>query len=358
MAQILLCSDIHIHTHKNSLRRLQHCLDTLEWIFQTAVERDIDDVVFLGDLFQDRMKIQVLPYQRTYEIIEKYCGRNPKLNFHVLVGNHDMWYSNKTDISSVYPLGSIAGVHIINSCESRNIGGINIDFLPYTLNPLESLKSFALGNSDILCGHISLDGAQLNTFYKTQADVSVEYDGDMVKVDADKFSPWKKVFLGHYHGEQRIKHVEYVGSPLQLNFAEAFQQKHIVILNTETFEQEYVINDFSPKHLIISEDEVDKYDLDNTFVKIIPKDITAADLAEMRNDLMESNEILTLEFSAPKVAKDDNTKNNIEDAQNVFAHGTEEMLEAYIKAVGVPEELDFDILLETGKILCQESQVE
>ena len=233
MSNILLASDLHVHSHKNSQRRLIHCLEALEWIFKTAIERKIKNVLFLGDLFQDREKILTLPYQLTYEIINKYCGKNGKgINLYLLVGNHDMWFADKSDISSVYPFGSIENVKIISRCETHNIEGLNVDFLPFTLNPPKSLAEFKK-RSPILCGHIALDGAQLNTFFKTQADVSVEYDGDMVKVDSSLLKDWQRVFLGHYHGEQRIEHVEYIGSPLQLNFAEAFQKKHIIILDTD-----------------------------------------------------------------------------------------------------------------------------
>ena len=362
MANILLFSDLHVHTHKGSLRRLQHCLDTLKWVFQTAVNRGIEEVVFLGDLFQDREKIQVLPYQRTYEIINQYAGGdNPQVKLYLLVGNHDMWYADKTDISSVYPFDAISNVKVIHKCCTLQIGDIPIDFLPFTLNPITSLSGFMHNPTgqpaSVLCGHIALDGAQLNTLYKTQADVSVEYDGDMVKVDADKFQPWKRVFLGHYHGAQKIKNVEYVGSPLQLNFAEAFQKKHIVVLNTQTLETEYIENTFSPAHLILNESEIDSCDLDNTFVKFQPKDIAATDLVDLKNRLTEQHNILTFEFQAPKRKEDDETKQHIAEAKNVLVQDREEMLAAYIKAVG-SDDLDPEQLLAIGKELCQKSQMQ
>jgi len=359
MPSILLASDLHIHTHKNSLKRLQHCLDVLKWIFETAVERGIPNIIFLGDLFQDREKIQVLPYQRTYEVISKYCcGPLPLVDLYILIGNHDMWFANKTDISSIYPLGAMPGVHVIRRPLTTKIAGLDIDFLPFTLNPLKSLEEFTDSYSPILCGHLSLDGAQLNTFYKTQADVSVEYDGDMVKVNSDKFTKWQTVFLGHYHGEQRIGHVEYVGSPLQLNFAEAFQQKHIIVLNTETLEREYIVNDFSPRHLIISEEQLNKFNLNNTFVRLTCKDLGSSDLVDMRDQLMEEHNILSLELTPPKSDEDKDTKSDIADAQDILVQDREEMLVQYMNAVNIPEELEFDKMLMIGKDICQKSQME
>ncbi len=360
MAKVLLFADAHIHTHKNSLRRLQHCLDALKWVFQTAVDRGIKDVIFLGDLFQDREKIQVLTYQRTYEIINKYAGGDsPKINLSLLVGNHDMWYADKTDISSVYPFGSITSVDIIHKCCTRTIGGLDIDFLPFTLNPIEAIQDFkatpTAKPSPVLCGHIALDGAKLNSFY--QADVSVEYDGDMVKVGSDKFQSWQRVFLGHYHGEQRIGQVEYVGSTLELNYAEAFQEKHIIVLDTETLETEYIKNTFSPRHLIIKEDDLHKYDLNNAFLRLIPSDISAADLMDMQKQLMEDNSILTFEFSSKPGKDDEDTKKHIEDIKSILSQDQEEMLAQYAKAVGYGD-LEYDKLIKIGVEFCQKSQIE
>lgn len=357
MANILIFSDIHIHTHKSSLKRLQHCLDTLRWVFDTAIQRGVKNVLFLGDLFQDREKIQILPYQRTYEIINHYCG-DGDLNLYLLVGNHDMWFADKTDISSVYPFGSISGVKIINKCQTIDIDGFKVDFLPFTLNPIKVLEDFQGPRSRLLCGHISLDGAQLNTLYGTQADVTVEYEGDMIPVDAEQFTGWEKVLLGHYHGEQRIKNIEYVGSPLQLNFAEAFQKKHIILLDTDTLEQEYISNDFSPRHLILKEDELSNYDLNNAFVKMTPKDMLTSDLSDLKKQLFESCDILTLEFTAPKLSQDTIVKEQIVDAQQFMVQDKEEMLDNFIKASTIPDALDLNTLLSIGKDICQRSQVE
>ena len=46
MPKILLFADAHVHTHKNSLRRLQQCLDALKWAFQIAADREIELVSF------------------------------------------------------------------------------------------------------------------------------------------------------------------------------------------------------------------------------------------------------------------------------------------------------------------------
>jgi len=349
MCKFLIFTDIHIHTHKNSLKRLQDCLTTLEWTFETAISRNVKNILFLGDLFQDRQKIQILPYHKTYEMFLKYSEH---VNVYILVGNHDMWLANDCEISSVYPFKAIKNVTVIDKPTTLNIGGFSFDFLPYTNNPLESLKEFKKP-SKILLGHISIDGAKLNSHYKRIAEVSVECEGDIQKIDSEKFSKWEKVYLGHFHIAQQIGNIEYVGSPLELNFAEAFQEKHIILLNAETMEAEYIVNNFSPRHLILNEDEVSKFDLENTFIRLEPKNIASADLVDMQKDLL-NKKALSVEISNMKKLSDQQEVN--EAKQIIKTKDKFDMLKVYLDAVDCSN-LDKELLLSVGQNLIEKSQV-
>lgn len=349
--KILLFSDLHVHMHKNLMSRLEDGLKVLEWIFRTAIEHDIETIVFGGDLFQDRQRIHTISYEKTFNLIRKFMDTYPQLKLYLLEGNHDMWFNNKHDVSSISPLQAIRGVTVVNKCESIEVlPNYKMDFLPYTKNPVEDILQNFKNKSDILIGHIAIDEAKLNSF--TRAEVSVEYEGDMVKVDIDKFNNWKRVFLGHYHLAQKLNNVvEYIGSPYELNFGEAFQQKHIIILDVDTLDTEYIINDFSPKHLIIKESQVDRYKLDGNFVQIVVEDITSTDIVDMRHKIVEKNKTASLEFKEQK-RKEFEIKDDVQDKFD-FASG--EILERYIKAKGCGE-LNFDKLLNIGKEICQKAQ--
>jgi DNA repair exonuclease SbcCD nuclease subunit len=351
MPKILLCSDLHIHMHKNLISRLEDGLKVVEWIFRTAIEREIDVIVFGGDLYQDRQRIHTISYEKTFNLIRKFMVTHPQLRLYLLVGNHDMWFNNKCDVSSISPLEAIQGVRVISNCESVEVmPGYHMDFLPYTKNPLEDVAEHFSKKCDVLISHIAIDDAKLNSF--SRAEVSVEYDGDMVKVDIDKFNGWKRVFLGHYHLAQKLNDVvEYIGSPYELNFGEAFQEKHIIILDTESLETEYVINDFSPKHLIIKESKLDHYKLDGNFVQIIVDDITSTNIVDMRHKIANECKTASLEFKEKKKDKDD----PMDSPQEKFDFTSGEVLERYIKAKGC-ENLDPVKLLAIGKDICQKVQ--
>jgi DNA repair exonuclease SbcCD nuclease subunit len=290
MGKLLLFADLHIHPHKRSTERLKNCIDVLHWVFETAEKNNANHILFLGDLFHDRQKIDVPTYQWTFEAFEKHLyGSFTKV--YLLLGNHDLYYHLKYDTSSVKPLGSIENVTVISKPCTLHFPNKDVSFLPYTNNPIEDLKILEKENDDgILMGHLAVDGATLNFNAHTKAEVAIEHDGDMVHIGADLFDNWNQVFLGHYHGAQHLSGtVEYIGSPLQLSFGEAFEKKHIIIYDLDNNTKQYIENDFSPKHYIIPVSDLDKYDLANNFVSLIVNDLSSSEVVDIKQDLSTKN---------------------------------------------------------------------
>lgn len=350
MSEVLLASDLHVHCHKRKNERLEDCLKALDWIFDVAEYRGIENILFGGDLFHDRQKIEVYTYQRTFETLEKRL-RNNKFKLYLLLGNHDLWFNDNTSISSVIPLSALPGIRVISTPERINIAGSNWDFIPFTHNPVITLQELQKkpGKPEYALGHIAVDGAILHG--TQQSDVAIEHDGDMVTIGTSLFDHYKHTFLGHYHAEQRVtKKVEYIGSPLQLSFGEAFQKKHIIAFDGESGEKEYVENTFSPKHLIIGIKDRDKYDLSGNFVQIKVDDIGATDLVAMKKEILDQNKLGSLEIKQQKKKIEDHT---IQDARAILYKG-DEMLSKYVSEVGV-NDLDKDILLRIGKRICQKA---
>lgn len=358
--KLLIFSDIHIHPHKKSVERLEDCINALDWVFKTACSKNIKDIVFLGDLFHDRQKIDVLTYQKTFEVLEKYLLNN-KINLYLLLGNHDLWHNQKWDVSSVNPLRNLPGVVVINEPTVRAISDDHLfGFLPYTHDPIEDLKKIEkyweqecskrkIDPPKIMGAHIAVDGAVWNVKYNTRAEVSIEHDGDMVKVGPNIFNKWNKVFLGHYHAEQKMSDiVEYVGSPLQLSFGEAFQNKHIIIYDIEKNSCEYVTNDFSPKHYILGEDELENYELEGNFLRLEVKDITSTSMAEIRKNLIENKKVASMEITQ-NVIKEQHV---ITDAKSIL-HNEKDMIEKYIEQVSL--DLNKDKLVSIGKKIISSS---
>jgi DNA repair exonuclease SbcCD nuclease subunit len=349
--EVLLFSDLHLHPHKRRNERLEDCLKALNWVFDVAEERKITNILFGGDLFHDRQKIEVYTYQRAFEVLSKRLLQE-KFQLYLLLGNHDLWYNDKTTVSSVFPLSALPGVRIISNPERINICGVNWDFIPFTHNPIATLEELKRksGTPEYALGHIAIDGAVL---HGTQhSDVTVEHDGDMISVSVGLFEHYKHTYLGHYHAEQRVNHkVEYIGSPLQLSFGEAFQKKHVIALNLKTNERTYIENDFSPKHFVINIEDKENYNLDGNFVRIKVEDISATDLISMRKEFIESGNLGSLEIKQQKKVLDQHV---IQNAKAILHQG-KEMLRGYIDQVG-SNNLDRDELWQIGLKICEKKE--
>lgn len=346
MSKIIVFGDIHIYSHKNSLQRLQDCLDALRWVLETARSKGIRTAIFLGDFFHDRQKIQVIAYHNAFDILKEYKDIEIKM----LLGNHDLWFYDKWDISSVMPLSALPNVEVISKPCTLEVEGLSVDFIPFTHDPISIIKGFQK-KSRILCSHLAIDGAILNARHNIKAEVSIESEKDVIRVTKDVLRGWEKVFLGHYHCAQKVSEtVEYVGSPLQLDFSDAGQTKHIVVLDTRNLDCEYIANDFSPKHVVVKLEELDKAELDNNFVQIQVENVDSSDIIDIRKSVLDSAKVQTLEFKEIK----QRTEKSGEVLQEKFDIAKGDVLDRWVQTVGIGD-LEHSKLLQIGKNIINEN---
>ena len=357
MGKVLLFSDIHIAAHKKSVERLNDCLKALEWVFETASKNNIQNIIFAGDLFQDREKIDIQTYHRTFDILV-----SNKIKLWLLIGNHDMWLHDSWSYHSVKPFSAIENVTVIDDSCTLEIDGNLVDFLPYTHKPLEHLNKLRenldkrVGRKTLIT-HLAIDNAQLNTLHNTRSEVAIEHDGDMVKVGPNVFEGWDQVWLGHYHGYQKIKNdlnidIEYIGSTLQLNFGEAFQHKYVIVYDLETGNKEFIKNEFSPQHFIIPEKDIDKYDIENNFIRIEIEDVGlgSSEIVDIKKNIENLNP-RSLKFVAAEKKEHDHL---IKDAKAIL-EDEDKMVENYPEQVDIGE-LEKDFLVEVGKKIVKEAR--
>lgn len=355
MSKVLLFSDIHIFPHKKKNERLEDCLKVLKWVFKEAKKNNIKNILFGGDFFHDRQKIDIYTYQKTFDALKNNLEENKEIKIFLLLGNHDIWYSDNTDVSSVMPLSALDNVFVIKDPERILIENHYWDFIPFTHNPLNSLEklnNLEEGEEEYALGHLAIDGAILHT--NQISDVTVEHEGNIVPVNSSIFKKYKYTFLGHYHAQQKVtKKVEYIGSPLELSFGEAFQQKHIILFDGDTKEIEYIKNNFSPKHLSIKPEECDETDFDNNYIQIRVEDLSSTDLISMKKKILEENKPCSLEI---KQIKKEIEKSVIQEAKSILLK-KEEMLEKYVEEYA-PEKLKKDILIKIGSEICKGEKIE
>lgn len=354
MSNILLFSDIHIHPHKKSLNRLEDCLKVIPWVFKTSKENNVKNIIFGGDFFHDRQKIDIYTYQRSFDVL-KQSIKDTGIKIWFLLGNHDLWFFENSDISSVYPFGEIEGVNIVSKPTRIEIEGLNWDFLPFTKDPINSLNILNgfPGEKQCLIGHIALNQAKMHKG-SYSSDILVEHEGEMINVDSDIFMDYEQVFLGHFHSEQKINaKVEYIGSPLQLSFGEAFEDKHLIVLDTKTRKKTYVKNDFSPKHLILTQDQLKDHELNGNFVQLLVEDMSSVDIINLKKSLLSESSIADFKI---KQNKQKINQDQSDCDMNDVVYNEQEMIDKYVSQTKT--ELDKDLLVKIGKKICEHNTSE
>ena len=111
----------------------------------------------------------------------------------------------------------------------------------------------------------------------------------------------------------------------------------------------YVANDFSPRHLIIPQADVEKYDLEGNFVRVVVDDMTSPDVLEMHQGLRNGSGASSLELKPSR--KKEDQQHLITDAKAIL-YKEEEMLEKYLDDVGIGE-LNEKKLLAIGTAICE-----
>lgn len=86
----LLVGDCHFGTHSNSVTWLEQQLNFFNTCFiETLDNKEIDRVVFLGDLFDIRYSINQQVGVEVKELIRKLVNKYQDIDFFFLAGNHD-----------------------------------------------------------------------------------------------------------------------------------------------------------------------------------------------------------------------------------------------------------------------------
>ena len=231
--KIGLCSDIHIGLHQSSDVWHKISLDFARQLKQTLINKDINDLIILGDTLNDRNEIS----GTTINVLEEFFRILEDFNIIVIVGNHDAYYSKRADVNSVKILRGWPNITIIDKPVSINQFDKKLTFCPWA-TPLENIPQ-----SDIIFGHF-----EVNTFKMNGGKLC---DGGVDPQDLLKKAPL--IITGHFHKTEKRDYKDgtilYVGSPYEQNWGEAGDVKGIYTLDIYDNTLSFIQNNTSPRHI-------------------------------------------------------------------------------------------------------------
>ena len=259
----LIVTDTHIGASGNNSNIMSRQEVMWKKLFEIAKERDIKYILHGGDLMDNRTSIGVKSLIHIQEHLYKPLLNNPDIEFHIILGNHDILYRNTLEYNSVEPLlGGLDNVFIYTRPSVLNNEILMLNWICPN-DTQEYLQIIKNSNVPYLLGHLELNGFNVsrNSVHNGGLDMSV-------------FKKFKRVLSGHFHRHSVKGNVTYLGTPVSLSMSENDTKHGFHILDTETDELEFINFDEGYIHHHIEFNEDEDYDMsslpnsENGFVRI------------------------------------------------------------------------------------------
>lgn len=292
-------ADIHLGVYQDSPLWHDLALNFAKWAAKTYKALGVKDIVISGDIFHNREKVSVNTIHAAsdfFKILEDF-------NIIAIAGNHDVFYRDRSDVSSISILKGWNNIHVVLETETMEFGNKKITFVPWgaDISKIEPC--------DIMFGHF-----EIATFSIARDQICTHGES---ATNLLNIAPL--VMTGHFHMAEMRKYekgrIIYVGSPMELNWGEAYTPKYIWTLDLNESKPKAVENKFSPKHFklkssqIYSNLESFKSTITNNFinvqidqempisdVELLQTKISAFSPLELRIDYQANNEIILDEF--------------------------------------------------------------
>ena len=259
---------IFTDTHWTARKSSRHLHDYFELFYKNIFfpaleEQGVEIVVHMGDAFDNRKSIDFWGLDWTRRVVLEPLR---KYEVHMIVGNHDIFLRNSTEINAPeLLLKDYPNIKTYSSPTNTKVGGIDMTFIPWICseNYDETLKVIKKSKSKIAMGHLELQGFRVNKH------LVMEEHG----LDPNIFTKFQKVFSGHYHTRSDNGRIFYLGNPYEMYWTDVNDTRGFHIFDTETFEHTPINNPYKLFYNIYYEDTphqmFDVTEYANKIVKVI-----------------------------------------------------------------------------------------
>lgn len=259
---------IFTDTHWTARKSSRHLHDYFELFYKNIFfpaleEQGVEIVVHMGDAFDNRKSIDFWGLDWTRRVVLEPLR---KYEVHMIVGNHDIFLRNSTEINAPeLLLKDYPNIKTYSSPTNTKVGGIDMTFIPWICseNYDETLKVIKKSKAKIAMGHLELQGFRVNKH------LIMEEHG----LDPNIFTKFQKVFSGHYHTRSDNGRIFYLGNPYEMYWTDVNDTRGFHIFDTETFEHTPIDNPYKLFYNIYYEDTphqmFDVTEYVNKIVKVI-----------------------------------------------------------------------------------------
>lgn len=231
--KIATISDLHLGCHCDSEHWHEITLNWGKWFRDELIDKDIDKIIICGDFFDNRNEIGV----KTIAVASQLMDLWNDFEITMITGNHDLFYRNRNDVSSVSIFEGRKNVTLITKMTRDEIGERSVTYIPWGEDVSNCKKC------DIIFGHLEINGFKM-------MPGKIAEGKTMPKSLTSKA---KLTFSGHFHLRDERQYLKskiiYIGSPYQINWGEASNMPGYYIVDVDDLSYEFFENTVSPKHI-------------------------------------------------------------------------------------------------------------
>lgn len=319
--KIAIITDTHFGVRNDSeyfLNKSKLFLDNI--FFPYLKKENINTVFHLGDIVDRRKYINFNTSKRIREdfLIPLYEN---KIETHIILGNHDIYYKNINDINAVEEIidKRFDNFKVYYQPLEITICDVKILMLPWICEQNKELTHELIKNtkSQICMGHLELNGFEM-------------FKGGSVcdhGIDRKIFDKFDIVCSGHFHHKSTSSNIHYLGTPYEMTWSDFDDPKGFHILDLSTRELNFIQNPFKTFKKIFYDDK-DKDSLEENEIKNCKDSIVKVVVTHKENpylfdkfiDLIEEaspQEYQIVEYS-PEYEKDNDEIDEAESTLDIF----------------------------------------
>ena len=344
--KLAILTDTHLGIRNNSPAFMNNADEFYNKIFfPTCVNEGVEQILHLGDYYDVRRGTSTLALDHNKK---SFIDRLNKVGipFDIITGNHDCFFKNTNTPNTLETIlkNQSELINVISNPEVKEYGSLRIGLVPWICeeNSIQSFKFIENAQCDWLAGHFAFNGF-INVGTE---EINHGHDPSLV----DRFD---QVLSGHYHKSSSKGNIYYIGSPLQFTWADVDDDKHFLLVDTETREIKRIVNNNTIFKTIRYTDEiVEGFDFSSCkkhFVQIIVKQ--SDDDKKMKKFIteVENSDIHHLRIiDNPKLVSgmDNDVEESVDDdnIDDESFKNIEEIISIYIKQMTLEDRLDRDVL--------------
>ncbi|MCJ7515296.1 MAG: metallophosphoesterase [Dehalococcoidia bacterium] len=205
--KIAVTADLHLAVKEDYPERY----DALENTLRQIEAQSIQTLLIAGDLFDKDF--------HNYSAFESLCKKYPRIQIHIIPGNHDANISEKSIVSP--------NIHIYTDPTALMLDNKTFLFVPYKekakmSEQIAALEEDIIGKEWFLVSH--------GDYYGGTKELNPLEPGTYMPISKKNIETYKPraVFLGHIHKPINWSNVYYAGSPCGLNISETGKRRFLL----------------------------------------------------------------------------------------------------------------------------------